>query len=251
MRPGYAGASERCFTWVHSLAPHLPYWDVPQDRLGGPHDLQAYRHVGEAAMQAADAAKMREYRQIYQAYVRYADHVYGRFEADLRAKGLWDESLVIVLGDHGEAFTPGRTAHAEGHLEEAVVNVPLFIKPPRREPGDGRLIREAAATEDVLPTILAAVYGQAPAGLAGVDLLRGAPPADRILVAWAPPRDKISDAFSEIAAYQGDVRLLRTAAGREVLHDAARDPAGVQDLSAARPALAARLRARLDGITRR
>lgn len=238
-------SGDRVFLWVHSFVPHSPYVDVPPEDLGKPLDGRKYRRVLQADMAraATDEATRVANERVYERFVRYGDDAYGRFEGALRARGLWDDTLLIVTADHGESFQPGQLAHASGHVAEQTVEVPFLVKPPGRKPGQGRHLPGIVGHEDVLPTILGAVYGAVPAGLPGRDLGQGPPPPDRTLLAWAPPDDQVGRRYKQAAAFRGRFKLVRTDAGAVTLHDLAADPEAVRDVRAAHPALAAELEA--------
>ena len=61
----------------------------------------------------------------------------------------------------------------------------------------------------------------------------------------------MSDVANQIAANQGDFKLLRTLTGSERLFDVVRDPGCTNDLSAEWPEVVIRLRAWLDAIVER
>ena len=231
------------FLWLHSFVPHSPFLEVPADRLAGPHDVKSYRRVTAREMADAmhDPAKLADIKRVHDTFVRYGDDTYGRFERALRAEGLWDDTLLIVTADHGESFIPGQLYHASGHLAEETVTVPFLLKPPGRRPGQGRLLPGLVGQEDVVPTVLGAVFGTVPSGLPGRDLGQGPPPADRTLLAWAPPDDQVGRRYRQAAAYRGRYKLLRTADGHTALYDLAADPQATRDVSATQPAVAAEL----------
>ncbi len=86
----------------------------------------------------------------YDASIRYADTALGSVMAELRAAGELDDTIVVVMAQHGEMFGErGRWTHSS--LFGPVVRVPLVIRAPGLEPGrvDGPV-----STLDVAPTIL-------------------------------------------------------------------------------------------------
>jgi hypothetical protein len=70
----------------------------------------------------------------------------------LKAVGLYDRSLLIVVADHGVSFLPGerRRAFTQENLDD-VVFVPLFVKRPGQK--EGRIVESPVQTVDILPTI--------------------------------------------------------------------------------------------------
>ena len=61
-------------------------------------------------------------------------HFIARLLADLRGRGLYDSSLIVVTSDHGEALDEhGHTRHVI-NLYDELLHVPLMIKPPAGSP---------------------------------------------------------------------------------------------------------------------
>lgn len=174
-------------------------------------------------------------RALYDAGVGALDRDLGTFFADLRRAGLWDDTLVVVTADHGEAFAEhGRFLHVTAH--EEVLRVPLLVKWP-----NGR--RAGATTErpstglDVAPTLLGH-FGVAAPDLVGEDLAQ-------------PPRSRRA-ALTSLHAVRLDrwKLLLPTPEHPGGLYDLVADPGEHRDLLAAHPVEAERLRALHAGVER-
>ena len=70
----------------------------------------------------------------------------------VRDAGAWDDALVVVVADHGVAFTPGSSRrYAEAENIGEVAPMPLFVKEPGQQ--RGRVDERPLTTIDVLPTI--------------------------------------------------------------------------------------------------
>lgn len=114
------------------------------------------------------------------------DAAIGAIEDLLREQGRWDDTLLVVTSDHGEAFFENQGFSQHGYVPfESVLHVPLVISFPRllRENGV-HVVDELAWHLDLLPTILSLANVAPPEGLAGRDLvplLRGtqSPNSDR------------------------------------------------------------------------
>jgi arylsulfatase A-like enzyme len=95
-------------------------------------------------------------RAIYDSAVSYQDARLGDFVAQLEKWGIYDQTMIVVMADHGEEmFEHGRCGHG-GALTETLIRVPLLIHYPARFPG-GVAVEEGAEAVDVLPTILDAL----------------------------------------------------------------------------------------------
>jgi hypothetical protein len=97
------------------------------------------------------------------------DAFLGKLFALLRERGLYDEALIVVTGDHGEFFGPEVYGH--GIMKEAVLHVPLVVKFPGNAHA-GTEVANGVQLVDVFPTLLEAA-GAAREGhdLAGRSLL--------------------------------------------------------------------------------
>ena len=110
----------------------------------------------------------------------------------LRQTGRFDDTLIVSVGDHGEAFgvDPGNRSSRQSRLTRlsATVTRPLFIiKPPRGLEPACRARLQANAGQllsliDVAPTVASVLGVELAAGLqhAGYDLCRQAVPDDRV-----------------------------------------------------------------------
>jgi arylsulfatase A-like enzyme/tetratricopeptide (TPR) repeat protein len=110
------------------------------------------------------------YADHYDGEVATADAVIGRLIGELKRRGLYDDSLVILLSDHGE----GLGEHGEGEhgvlLYREVLQVPLLVKLPGSALA-GVSTATSAQLVDIVPTVLDLVGIERPAGLAGTSLL--------------------------------------------------------------------------------
>ncbi len=90
-----------------------------------------------------------------------ADRQLGRLFEALRERGLADDTLVVITGDHGEAFgSPHKTYGHGGKLFEENLHVPLVLWNPRLFHGERRSV--IGGHIDVNPTILNIVTPHVP-----------------------------------------------------------------------------------------
>ena len=162
------------------------------DRLnaGGPpafvYSLPQDVHIAAITREGAapvDGASYGTFHAPYASRVRRLDACFGAFIDDLKARGLFDRSLIVVTADHGDSLgEQGRMGHAYTIFPE-VLQVPLIVHLPSAW-ADLRADPSAPAfTTDLTPTLYAMLGHEPlpPAAFFGHPLFRkaGAP---------APPR---------------------------------------------------------------
>jgi arylsulfatase A-like enzyme len=100
--------------------------------------------------------------------VAYVDRFVGKLFAGLEARGLIDNTIFVVAGDHGEGFGEhGRTQHDSVIWEEGL-RVPLIVRGPGIEPGSA--VTGLRQLQDIPPTILRMLDLEVPTELDGLDL---------------------------------------------------------------------------------
>jgi len=169
-------AAKPFLLYLHTVDPHAPYLPpeeqrqrfVPRldnPRLGDRSTLGAL----ERGRIEADAETLAQLRGLYDAEIAANDVAFGTLAAALAERGLWDETVVVFVSDHGEEFLEhGKVEHGRTLYEEQL-RVPLIWKLPR---GAAAGTRVATPVEqvDILPTLLELVGAPVPAGLPGRSL---------------------------------------------------------------------------------
>lgn len=116
------------------------------------------RDVAALKLRAVDVFSPDEIETIkglYDGGIAYADAELGRLFDQLKARGLWDKTLIVLTADHGEEFTEhGLFLHGQNH--EEIARVPLLVRFPRGRFG-GRRISGLVSTLEIMPTILDAL----------------------------------------------------------------------------------------------
>jgi arylsulfatase A-like enzyme len=133
-----------------------------------------------------DAKSLLEYRIGYALQMELVDRALGVFVQELKRQNLYDESLIIVTGDHGEMNGRWGVIDKGVYLFPDVIRVPLVIKMPTSFSMQPRAVDSPVSLLDLAPTLLEMV-GIAPEarldGLSLLPLLRGtANPVDRDLI---------------------------------------------------------------------
>lgn len=146
--------SERTLSYAHVLLPHSPWLMTPIGLpLTNPGPVPG---LDETGRWTSDPTVVREGLRRHLLQVQYTDREVGRLIDQMEELGTWEETMVVVVADHGAAFTPGEPNRVPAAGTEAeIFSVPLFIKYPGQT--EGAVNDVNALTIDVLPTVVDAL----------------------------------------------------------------------------------------------
>ncbi len=206
----------RVFGFLHLYEPHAPYEPPEPFRSRYPNP--------------------------YDGAVASADAIVGNFLDYLKAKGLYDGSLILFLSDHGEGLGDhGESEHGVFLYREAI-QVPLLVKLPRK---DGKERPALAGTSvpvpvqliDVVTTVAKTLavpgFSPPPETLSLVELASGAPaPQRRIFAETFFPRIRFG--WSELRSLV-DGRWQYIEAPRPEFYDVEKDPGERINLADGKP----------------
>ena len=172
-------AGQRDLFVEHALLPHGPSRFLPSGReyrpVANPDALRDEQHRWLESPLLVDQALQHHLLQ-----VGYVDTLVGALLRRLKAVGLYDRALVVVVADHGISFEPGGQARAVTKENIAdIAGVPLFVKYPGQH--RGTVDRRAAETIDVVPTIADVIGARIPWHVDGRSL-RASPVVRRVTV---------------------------------------------------------------------
>ena len=130
---------------------------VPEDKaLGGIPEYQVLSPKRDEEGNLIDFEKdIRYYIAQYDGGVRYCDEQIGNLFKKLAELGIYDECLIILTSDHGEALGENNVYFYHGlTVTMDQIYVPLIIKPHRDWHPDTYLIDDPVSLVDIMPTIL-------------------------------------------------------------------------------------------------
>jgi len=149
--------------YLHLFPPHAPYrpsrefegafadgWTPPRKRSHKLVDARTHR----------SAETLNEMRQTYDEYIAHVDAELGRLFDDLSARGVLDNTYVLLTSDHGEMFERGEQGHLTPLLYDPVVRVPLVIWAPGQTARQD--VRVPTSAVDLLPTVVHLTGGEVP-----------------------------------------------------------------------------------------
>lgn len=198
----------------------LPGWRDSLDPLDEEFDAGYYGHrrLSEGALRQVMAG--------YFGNISHVDHQIGILLRTLRERGLYDRTLVVFTGDHGEYLGFRHMIAKSNRMYEPLVRVPLVVKLPG-DRGRAAVRDDLVSLLDVMPTILAQAGAPVPPG-----------PGRDLWALPAVPREAVfaSSAQGERMVRTKDAKLLVTRRS-ELLFDLASDPLETVD-RASDPALA-------------
>ena len=143
----------RTLNYLHVDLPHRPFNLLPTGQAYG--GTRRYTESVYGALPRDPVAATID-QQRHLAQLALTDLMLGRTLERLRRIGLYDRALLVVTADHGAAFKPGAEQRAvrEANAEE-IAFVPFFVKAPGQR--RGRIVDTPLQTNDVLPTVAAAL----------------------------------------------------------------------------------------------
>jgi arylsulfatase A-like enzyme len=156
---------EPFFLFLHLFDAHHPYeppW--PFDTAYVPAYRPNIRKISHSHPYAQDknltAEELSEIVALYDGEIAYADFAIGRFFDNLEELGLYDSSLIVVFGDHGEGFLEHGLMNHGNSVYEELIRIPLLMRLPKGRSA-GKIVKEPVQLIDVAPTILKEVGLQA------------------------------------------------------------------------------------------
>jgi arylsulfatase A-like enzyme/Tfp pilus assembly protein PilF len=226
-------SQKKFFFWMHLYDPHYPY-----------HPPEPYSRDYAA--------------QPYDGEIAFADEQVGRLVKFLKEKGIYQNTLIVLCGDHGESLGEhGEKTHGF-FIYNATMHVPLIIRLPGS--ASGRVVTDPVSLVDLMPTVLGALGVNVPSQVQGRSLLpllrSNQPDRDR---AEQAERDRVLYGESYMPRIHFNWSELRGSentkyhfidAPRPELYDLATDPGELHNLFTDKKAVAEEMHAKLAGMIR-
>ena len=219
---------ERFFSWIHLYDPHWPY-EAPEpwaSRVSGYPDAP------------------------YDAEVLFTDSLVGQLLNWLDESALADDTLLVLIGDHGESLGRHREGAHGFFIYDASMQVPFLLRAPYRQIGRGLRVPAQVRGIDLMPTVLGLVGVPVPEPVQGVSLAPLADGSESDLGLWAYseslyPRNHYG--WSPLRSLRNGL-LHFISAPRPELFEVLDDPGEAKNLAPDRPGQVRQLQARLDQL---
>jgi arylsulfatase A-like enzyme/Flp pilus assembly protein TadD len=213
------------FLWMHLYDPHYPY--KPPE----PYSREYSTHP-------------------YDGEIAFADEQVGRLLHFLKDKGVYQNTVIVLSGDHGESLGEhGEKTHGF-FIYNATMHVPLIIHLPGKSVAQA--VDDPVSLVDLMPTVLAALGAEIPSQVQGRNLLptlRGDKSGRDRTVYGETFLPRIHFNWSELRGAE-NVKYHFIDAPRPELYDLAKDPGELRNLFADKKAVADEMRAQLTSLIR-
>ena len=181
------------FAHASYLRPHPPYsaagkWsttyspddvELPIEPSSNRHAFHDYALQWSTAKAPDTEEGLRHMRAQYYGMIGDVDEQLGRVFDALKARGEWDDTLIILTADHGEQLGDHGLKEKLGYFEQSY-HILGVIRDPRIPERNGETVDRFTENVDIVPTIAEALGQPVPIQCDGLPLgalLRGEKPA--------------------------------------------------------------------------
>lgn len=152
--------NEPLFAFLHTIDPHDPYTpkepflkfkkkDKERENLGLPDNIR----MKKAAKQGLSREDIDYIKSLYDCEILHNDYYFGKLINFLKEKNLYENSIIILVADHGEQFDEHSGFFHGGSIYNEEIHVPLIIKFPHGE-FSRKKTNMLVSQVDIFPTVL-------------------------------------------------------------------------------------------------
>jgi hypothetical protein len=117
------------------------------------------------------AREVETFQNLYRGGIRYCDNLVRKLVESLKSNDIWDNTVFILFGDHGDSFGEEGVFGHHFSMDESLIRVPLLIRDPTGQISAGRVFKPVSLV-DIYPTVLSLADADIPEN-SGFDLSRG------------------------------------------------------------------------------
>jgi arylsulfatase A-like enzyme/cytochrome c-type biogenesis protein CcmH/NrfG len=105
---------------------------------------------------------------LYAGEIAFTDHCIGRFIRKLKELQMYDSTLLIIAGDHGEMLGEHGEEEQSYFIYESAIKVPLIVKLPGQK--KAATVTQPVGLVDIVPTLCSILNIDIPAQVQGEDI---------------------------------------------------------------------------------
>jgi arylsulfatase A-like enzyme len=155
LTPFFENRTEDLFSFCWSIDPHTPFDPPTKYRSYIDSDYSGTAHGNFASLPEEPSKEdINHLVNLYDGEIRYTDSQLGVIIDKLKQEDIYEETLLIVVGDHGEAFNEHETIFHGNTPYEEVLHVPLIIKPPGKSGDTPQTVTDPVSIIDIYTTII-------------------------------------------------------------------------------------------------
>jgi arylsulfatase A-like enzyme len=245
------------FLFVNYMDTHWPY--IPPDPFDKlyPGKIERYTSAHYVSMQSQVLKLDRKVTQKershlvsqYDGEIVYLDAQLGNLFKKIKDLGLYDNSIIIITSDHGEAFGErGFVGHVNSVYQDQIW-VPLIIKYPKIS--RKAVVHDLVSLIDLMPTVLDVLNFPIPSNIDGISLLKQSKDKSRPIIAESYPGDlrwNLHPRFerTECAIFSEPYKFITSTSGKRELYNLSKDPTEKEDLSVSDREISRKLEAEMN-----
>jgi arylsulfatase len=148
------------FLFMHLWDTHFPYPTIENPSLSGEEDIDkilgnvkdnSQKEYIKKRITDISLNSLKDITNKYDLAIKTIDKEIGKMIKFLKDEKLWDNTIFIVLGDHGDSISEHGIYFSHSGLYEESIHVPLIMKIPGYNPKE---INNLVQNIDIAPTIL-------------------------------------------------------------------------------------------------
>lgn len=140
------------FFWQHYMNVHVPYFLKSRLNIWDKYKANKIFQKAKHNPEKLSENEKQYLRKAYEKEVERVDKEIARLLRGIKERGLWDDTIIIITSDHGDAFgLHGRYFHPADFIYEETTRIPLLMRIPGKE---GKEIDELVSSIDLKPTLI-------------------------------------------------------------------------------------------------
>jgi len=217
-------SGEPFFMFLHYFDPHYRYIDHDSGSdykgafLPGKSDSAKAELIKNNRFTGDD---LKYFRDCYRSEIRFTDSYVKKVIDELKVRKLYDNTLIVIVSDHGEEFGErGTLGHGQSLFNEQT-QVPFILKLPKKS--RNKLINKGIFSNiDISPTILDAAGIKIPGSFSGRSILKSSKRSETVFM--EVNESKYDTLYNQCAIVHNGWKLIKDLeTGKFELYDLSKD----------------------------